>query len=75
MVEADESDASFLQYPTEIAVITNIEADHLVIWGTPEAYAKGFRTFATQPHVRHVETQLVFEVIPGRGLVEAAQPA
>ncbi len=54
VVEADESDASFLQYPTEIAVITNIEADHLVNWGTPEAYAKGFRTFATQPHVRHV---------------------
>lgn len=54
VVEADESDASFLQYPTEIAVITNIEADHLVNWGTPEAYAKGFHAFATQPHVRHI---------------------
>ncbi len=54
VVEADESDASFLQYPTEIAVITNIEADHLVNWGTPEKYAAGFRTFATQPNVRHV---------------------
>lgn len=54
VVEADESDASFLQYPTEIAVITNIEADHLVNWGSPERYALGFRTFATQPHVRHV---------------------
>jgi DNA-binding Lrp family transcriptional regulator len=29
----------------------------------------------TQPHVRHVETQLVFEVIPGPGLVAAGQPA
>ena len=54
VVEADESDASFLQYPTEIAVITNVEADHLVNWGTPEAYAAGFRTFATGPTVRHV---------------------
>ena len=54
VVEADESDASFLQYPTEIAVITNIEADHLVNWGTPEKYAAGFRSFATQPNVRHV---------------------
>lgn len=54
VVEADESDASFLQYPTEIAVITNIEADHLVNWGTPERYAQGFRAFATQPAVRHV---------------------
>lgn len=54
VVEADESDASFLQYPTEIAVITSVEADHLVNWGTPEAYADGFRAFATRPLVRHV---------------------
>lgn len=54
VVEADESDASFLQYPTQIAVITNVEADHLVNWGTPEAYADGFRAFATRPLVRHV---------------------
>lgn len=53
VVEADESDASFLQYPTEIAVITNVGADHLVNWGTPEAYADGFRAFATRPPVRH----------------------
>lgn len=54
VVEADESDGSFLQYPTQIAVITNIEADHLVNWGTPEAYADGFRAFAAQPLVRQV---------------------
>ncbi|HSO69028.1 MAG TPA: UDP-N-acetylmuramate--L-alanine ligase [Arachnia sp.] len=54
VVEADESDASFLQYPTEIAVITNVEADHLINWGTPEAYADGFRAYATRPHVQHV---------------------
>ena len=54
VVEADESDGSFIQYPTEIAVITNVGADHLVNWGTAEAYADGFRAFATRPHVRHV---------------------
>lgn len=54
VIEADESDGSFLQYPTEVAVITNVEADHLVNWGTPEAYAAGFRRFATQPHVSAV---------------------
>ncbi len=54
VVEADESDGSFLQYPTEIAVITNVGADHLVNWGTPEAYADGFRAFATGSHVRHI---------------------
>lgn len=54
VVEADESDGSFLQYPTAIAVVTNIEADHLDNWGTPHAYATGFRTFATAPGVRSV---------------------
>ncbi|MFV0428805.1 MAG: UDP-N-acetylmuramate--L-alanine ligase [Arachnia sp.] len=54
VVEADESDGSFLQYPTNIAVITNVEADHLVNWGTPEAYADGFRAFAARDSVEHV---------------------
>ncbi len=54
VVEADESDGSFMQYPTEIAVITNVESDHLVNWGTPAAYADGFRAFATRRHVRHL---------------------
>ncbi len=42
VVEADESDGSFLQYPAEVVVITNIEADHLDNWGTAEAYVDGF---------------------------------
>ena len=29
VIEADESDGSFLQYPAEIVVVTNVEADHL----------------------------------------------
>lgn len=48
VVEADESDGSFRQYPAATAVITNIEADHLDNWGTPEAYLDGFRAFAAQ---------------------------
>ena len=39
VIEADESDGSFLQYPAEIVVVTNVEADHLDNWGTAEAYA------------------------------------
>ncbi len=54
VIEADESDGSFLQYPTEIAVITNIEADHLINWGTPAAYAGGFKQFATSATVKTV---------------------
>jgi UDP-N-acetylmuramate--alanine ligase len=52
VVEADESDGSFLQYPREIAVVTNVDPDHLVNWGTPENYAEGFVRFATAQGVR-----------------------
>ncbi|MDR0960573.1 MAG: UDP-N-acetylmuramate--L-alanine ligase [Propionibacteriaceae bacterium] len=46
VVEADESDGSFHQYPSQIAIVTSIEADHLDNWGTPAAYAAGFERFA-----------------------------
>ncbi|MGJ3507319.1 UDP-N-acetylmuramate--L-alanine ligase [Enemella sp. A6] len=48
VVEADESDGSFLQYPATHGVVTNIEADHLDNWHTPQAYAAGYRRFAEQ---------------------------
>lgn len=51
IVEADESDGSFRQYPTRVAVITGIEADHLDNWVTEEAYAHGFEEFATGDEV------------------------
>jgi UDP-N-acetylmuramate--alanine ligase len=52
VAEADESDGSFLQYPAEIAVVTNVDPDHLSNWGTPAAYADGFLRFATRPGLR-----------------------
>ncbi|MDR0285132.1 MAG: UDP-N-acetylmuramate--L-alanine ligase [Propionibacteriaceae bacterium] len=54
VVEADESDGSFRQYPARIAVITNVEADHLDNWGTATHYAAGFAEFATGPGVELV---------------------
>lgn len=54
VVEADESDGSFLQYPTQIAVITNIEPDHLDNWGNAQNYHAGFRRFATGEQVQAV---------------------
>lgn len=54
VVEADESDGSFLQYPAQIAVITNVEADHLDNWSDPHAYAEGFLAFATGESVESV---------------------
>ena len=52
VIEADESDGSFLQYPREIAVVTNIDPDHLSNWGSAENYADGFLRFATADSVR-----------------------
>jgi UDP-N-acetylmuramate--alanine ligase len=52
VVEADESDGSFLQYPAEVAVVTNVDPDHLSNWGTPENYAAGFLRFATAGTLR-----------------------
>ncbi|WP_098462114.1 UDP-N-acetylmuramate--L-alanine ligase [Propionicimonas paludicola] len=54
VIEADESDGSFLQYPAQLVVITNIEADHLDNWGTAEAYADGFVRLATAETVTTV---------------------
>ena len=45
VVEADESDASFLAYSPEVAIVTNIEADHLDHYGSPAAYVAAFDEF------------------------------
>jgi UDP-N-acetylmuramate--alanine ligase len=56
VVEADESDGSFLQYPREVAVVTNIDPDHLSNWGSADNYADGFLRFATANSVRLLVT-------------------
>ncbi len=48
VAEADEFDRSFLQLFPEVAVITAMDADHLDIYGTIEAYQQAFRDFAAQ---------------------------
>src|ERR1700681_1255395 len=45
VVEADESDGTFLQLPADIAVVTNIDPEHLDHFGTFEAIKEAFRTF------------------------------
>ena len=45
VAEADESDGAFLVYRPHVAVITNVEADHLDQWGTEEAYRDAFAQF------------------------------
>lgn len=45
VAEADESDGSLVQYRPDIAVVTNIEADHLDFFGTEQAYIDVFDAF------------------------------
>lgn len=45
LVESDESDASFLHLHPHIAVITNVENDHLDYYGSPRNLINAFTTF------------------------------
>ena len=47
VVEADESDGSFLRLPSTVAVVTNMDPEHLDHWGTGEAMREGFRQFVS----------------------------
>lgn len=69
VAEADESDGAFLVYRPAGAVVTNVDADHLDIWGTPEAYEAAFAEF--------VGTVGEFVVLCGddRGALALAEPA
>ncbi len=46
VAEADESDGSFLNYAPTVAVVTNVEPDHLDHYGTREAFDAAFVAFA-----------------------------
>lgn len=46
VVEADESDGSFLVYGPEVAIVTNVQPDHLDFYGTFDNVEKAYATFA-----------------------------
>jgi UDP-N-acetylmuramate--alanine ligase len=48
VAEADESDGSFLAYDPEVAIVTNVEADHLDNFHTVEAYTRAFDAFTAR---------------------------
>jgi UDP-N-acetylmuramate--alanine ligase len=45
VAEADESDGSLLEYTPNVAVVTNIESDHLDFFGDSDAYVAVFDSF------------------------------
>ena len=46
VVEADESDGSFLAYHPDVAVVTNVQPDHLDHYGTRENVEAAYASFA-----------------------------
>lgn len=60
IAEADESDESFLNYSPAIALVTNIEPDHLDHYASREAFEEVFARFAQR-------------IIPGGHLVACAE--
>jgi UDP-N-acetylmuramate--alanine ligase len=59
VAEADESDASFLAFSPRVAVVTNVEADHLDHYGSPAAYLAAFESFLDR-------------IVPGGALITCA---
>jgi len=71
VVEADEFDRSFLQLSPNIACITSMDADHLDIYGEPEALEKAFVDFADKVS----DTLIVAKGLPLKGLTYAIDVA
>ena len=46
VIEADESDKSFLLYDTAIALVTNVDPEHLDFYGSRENFMRAFVDFA-----------------------------
>ena len=68
VVEADESDGSFLLYETAVALVTNVDADHLDHYGDHDAFDAAFVTFAE----RASELVVISSDDPGAVRVTAA---
>jgi UDP-N-acetylmuramate--alanine ligase len=77
VVEADESDGTFIRIPSTIAVVTNIDPEHLDHYGTFENAKAAFRQFLEQlPFygfgvlcIDHPEVQLLAAKITDRRIV------
>lgn len=67
VLEADESDGSFLMYDVAVALITNIDTDHLDHYGSEEEFDRAFVRFADDAS----ETVVISSDDEGAGRVRA----
>lgn len=74
VVEADESDGTFVKLPATIAVVTNMDPEHLDFYGTFDAEKEAFRQFldrvpfygAAVLCIDHPEVQGLIQSLSGR---------
>ncbi|MEL6202266.1 MAG: UDP-N-acetylmuramate--L-alanine ligase [Pseudomonadota bacterium] len=77
VVEADESDGTFLKLPADVAVITNIDPEHLDHYGSFDAVRDAFRQFVENVPfygfgvacIDHPEVQALVSRITDRRLI------
>jgi len=82
VAEADESDGSFLRLSPTIAVVTNIDPEHLNYWGSHEALKRAFVQFLQSlPFyglgvlcLDHPDVQSILPEIDGRYVTYGASP-
>ncbi|MFQ5380459.1 MAG: UDP-N-acetylmuramate--L-alanine ligase [Dehalococcoidia bacterium] len=73
VVEADEYRSAFLEYEPDLAVLTNIDPDHLEYFRTPEAYRMEFERFVGR--IRRGGTLLACLDDPGSSAVLDGAPS
>ncbi len=78
IVEADESDETFVKLPTRIGVVTNIDPEHLDYYGSVEAMYDAYRKFFAGIHaggalVVGIDHPVVREFSSGGGLGKDAR--
>lgn len=77
VVEADESDGTFVKLPSTIAIVTNMDPEHLDFYGTFEAEKEAFKQFidrvpfygAAVLCIDHPEVQGLIKMLGGRRYV------
>ncbi|WP_448586521.1 UDP-N-acetylmuramate--L-alanine ligase [Thermaurantiacus sp.] len=77
VVEADESDGSFLRLPPTLAIVTNIDPEHLDHYGSFDAARAAFRQFVEKVPfygaailcLDHPEVQALIPTVSGRRIV------
>ncbi len=77
VVEADESDGTFVKLPATVAVVTNIDPEHMEFWGSFDKLRDGFRSFVENiPFygfaalcIDHPEVQALIPRVPDRKII------